>query len=85
VKNYDEPLPNFATVLDVKTLSVMDFYTFYIKIMECESNIKNYVRGQSAYLKSPDSKIKATIGENECIMCMDAKVDRVLKCGVFLK
>ena len=79
-KKSDFVLPSSATIMEVKELTLGNFATFYKDIKECEAIIRNYVRQVSTERAS--TKMKQSIAENMCCVCLDRKINRLLKCTV---
>ena len=73
-------VPVTAAVMDVKVLGIIDFYSFYIDIKECEDVIRGYIKRAS--IIGTDPKLKKTIMEDTCPLCCSNTVNVTFMCKV---
>ena len=73
--------------MDVKVLNTMNYYLFYLDIIECESLIKNLIRAsmnENLENTQMSEGIKESFCSNECTLCYKNRVSRFFRCKVHL-
>lgn len=76
-------IPTGAYVIDVKQLSILEFYNLYLDIKEAEDVIRKYFRQSvtSTVVKAEGEKRDNT-EDDECVVCLNNKVNRLFRCKV---
>lgn len=77
----EEFLPPGASVIDVKLISMVKYYTFYLDIIECESVIRNYIRTTIKETVTEET-LKNSIENDVCVLCCTNLVNTFFKCKV---
>ncbi len=81
-ENHRDVLPALATVMDVKEMNVLDFYTFYLDIKESEDVIKNYFK--KTVIGSVGGKRPEATDEDAdtCVLCYNSNANKLFRCKV---
>lgn len=67
--------------MDVKEMTVMDFYNFYIDFKECEEVINNYFK-RTSFFEEKNKSIKKSVAEDDCPVCYERKIKKRFECSV---
>lgn len=68
-------------MIDVRVLTLNDFYSFYATIKQSEDIINNAIR--KLCMKKPETDSHSSFKEDECVVCISGKIEKIFKCTVY--